>query len=253
MANEYASETWVNVEFDFEYVGDNRLEVSNYGRVKAFNKKTKGAIIKGGLINGYPIIRCQFFTEQDPEVAKNINFMKEQVNKLSQRLKQMKMEGGHTDQAIEETEELLWGLKERLHKKVDVDKKSRSIYYQSLVHRLVATYFVKQPSAEHSVVAHLDHDKLNNRAGNLAWMTPEENYSHQQTSPSVIKEKKNKQQRREDGKGSTKLTVTKVMLLKKLLLEGKPMKFLVKQFKVSDTQILRIKRGENWADVEPAK
>jgi len=43
------------------------------------------------------------------------------------------------------------------------------------------------------------------------------------------------------------------MLLKKLLNQGKPMKQLVKQFKVTDTQIFRIKRGENWADIEAAK
>ncbi len=52
---------------------------------------------------------------------------------------------------------------------------------------------------------------------------------------------------------ATKLTVTKVMLLKKLLNQGKPMRMLVKQFKITDTQILRIKRGENWADVQAAK
>jgi Mor family transcriptional regulator len=40
------------------------------------------------------------------------------------------------------------------------------------------------------------------------------------------------------------------MLLKKLLNEGKPIKQLVKLFKVSDTQIFRIKRGENWANIQ---
>jgi hypothetical protein len=43
------------------------------------------------------------------------------------------------------------------------------------------------------------------------------------------------------------------MLLKKLLNQGRPMRMLVKQFKITDTQILRIKRGENWADVQAAK
>jgi uncharacterized protein YerC len=42
------------------------------------------------------------------------------------------------------------------------------------------------------------------------------------------------------------------MLLKKMLNQGKPMRTLVKQFKVTDTQILRIKRGENWGDIEAA-
>jgi len=46
---------------------------------------------------------------------------------------------------------------------------------------------------------------------------------------------------------------TKVMLMKKMINQGKPMKQLVRQFKVTDTQISRIKRGENWADIEAAK
>lgn len=43
------------------------------------------------------------------------------------------------------------------------------------------------------------------------------------------------------------------MLLKKMINQDKPMKQLVRQFKVTGTQILRIKRGENWADIPAAK
>ena len=81
-------------------------------------------------------------------------------------------------------------------------------------------------------------------------MTPDENYAHQQDSPHVIAEKKD---RRNEKSRNSKLTVTKVMLLKKLLNQGKPIRTLVKQFKVTDTQILRIKRGENWGDIKAAE
>ena len=52
---------------------------------------------------------------------------------------------------------------------------------------------------------------------------------------------------------SYKLTVTKVMFVKKLLNEGKPVKTLAKQFKVSENQILNIKNNKNWGFVEAAK
>ena len=81
-------------------------------------------------------------------------------------------------------------------------------------------------------------------------MTPEENYAHQQNSPHVIAEKKTRQS---DKTRTAKLTITKVMLLKKLLNQGKPMRTLVKQFKITDTQILRIKRGENWGEIKAAE
>ena len=130
--------------------------------------------------------------------------------------------------------------------------KSRTIHYHSLIHRLVADYFLPKPTPGQTVVAHRDHDKLNNRAGNLKWMTREENYEHQKTSPLVIKENQERRHRRKENSRATKLTVTKVMLLKKLLNQGKPMKQLVKQFKITNTQIVRIQRGENWPDVPAA-
>ena len=134
----------------------------------------------------------------------------------------------------------------------EADLKSRVIHYHSLIHRLVAEYFLNKPSDQHTIVAHIDHNKLNNRATNLKWMTPEENYQHQKTSPLVIKENQERRVRRKEHSRATKLTVTKVMLLKKMLNQGKPMKQLVKQFKITNTQIVRIKRGENWPDVQAA-
>lgn len=42
------------------------------------------------------------------------------------------------------------------------------------------------------------------------------------------------------------------MLMKKLINQGKPMKQLVRQFKVTDTQIFRIKRGGFFQYRSPA-
>lgn len=52
---------------------------------------------------------------------------------------------------------------------------------------------------------------------------------------------------------NTKLTVTKVMLLKKLLNQNKPVRQLIKQFKITDMQVYRIKPGENWKHVPAAE
>ena len=43
------------------------------------------------------------------------------------------------------------------------------------------------------------------------------------------------------------------MYVKKLLNEGKPVKALAKQFKVSENQISNIKNNKNWGFVEAAK
>lgn len=43
------------------------------------------------------------------------------------------------------------------------------------VHRLVATAFLDPPDIESAVVDHKDHDRANNRAINLQWVTQKEN------------------------------------------------------------------------------
>ena len=144
-------------------------------------------------------------------------------------------------------------MKAALRKARQLDIKNRTMHYHSLVHRLVAEYFCKAKSPKHTVVGHIDYDKMNNKANNLKWMTPEENYKHQQSSPFVIAEKKDRVTIYKDHPRGAKLTVDKVKELKKLIKEGKKIKSLVKKFKITDTQILRIKRGENWAGVDAAK
>lgn len=252
MAQNYFGEKWKVIEFDFEFTNDGYIEVSNFGRLRTFNKISDGNIVNGSMINGYRIIRLKLYKPRDEKIQNKFNYLQQQVFKLARKLKSLK-DSNESKKTINETAELLDSLKKNLSKKFQNDLKERTINYHSLIHRLVANYFLKKPTAQQTIVAHLDHDKLNNRATNLKWMTPNENYEHQKSSPYVIAEKSDRRYRRKENSGATKLTVTKVMLLKKLLNQGKPMKQLVRQFKVTDTQIFRIKRGENWADIEAAK
>jgi HNH endonuclease/Helix-turn-helix domain of resolvase/NUMOD4 motif len=249
MEKSIPGERWKNVEFNFEYASDNRIEVSSFGRVRSFNRLSDGNILEGSMINGYKIIRLKFFSERDEVAERKFIYHNKQIAKFTVKLRQMKRDKVNKT-AIKEASELLDGLRENQSKKLAADWKSRATNYHSLVHKLVADYFLKKPSENHTIVAHLDYDKLNNRASNLKWMTHEENVVHQRSSPHVIADKEN---RRAKASKTSKLSLTKVMLLKKLLNEGKPVKSLVKQFKVSDMQIYRIKNGENWGDVPAAK
>ncbi len=248
---EYIGEQWKTIEFNFEYTNEARFEISNYGRIRSFHKTSNGNVLKGSTINGYKIIRLKFFTPREKEVQAQLTYLQEQVQKLSKHLTQMK-KNGVSKESITETQAVLETVKESLKKKFAADTKSRTINWHSLIHRLVAEHFLVKPTEAHTIVAHLDHEKNNNKESNLKWMTPEENYQHQQTSPYVIKEKQEKRTGNKSKSKATKLTVTKVMLLKKMLNQGKPMKELVRFFKVTETQIIRIKRGENWKEVEPA-
>jgi HNH endonuclease/Helix-turn-helix domain of resolvase len=248
MEKSMPGERWKNVEFNFEYANENRIEISSLGRIRTFNRQSDGNVLDCSMVNGYKIIRLKFFSERTEEADRKFAYHSKQILKFAVKVRQMKRDKINKT-AVKEATTLLEGLKANQKKKLAADWKQRATNYHALIHRLVAQYFLKEPSEKQTVVAHLDYDKLNNRASNLKWMTHDENVEHQRSSPHVIADKENRRQRTSK---TSKLSVTKVMLLKKLLNEGKPVKSLVKQFKVSDMQIYRIKSGENWGDVPAA-
>jgi HNH endonuclease len=252
MAKDFPDEKWKEVKFDFDYSNDFKLFISNFGRLKTFNKISNGNIIKGSMINGYRIVRLKFFKPREEKTFARFKTLKKQVEKLSAKLKSQ-IQNKEGKQQINETELLLATFKTNLQKTISADIHSRTINFHSLIHRLVAEYFLPKPKSDQTIVAHLDYNKLNNNFTNLKWMMRDENYAHQQKSPYVIKEREERKSGTRSNTKVAKLTVTKVMLLKKMLNQNKPMKLLVKQFKITDTQILRIKRGENWKHVPAAE
>ena len=252
MATDFPGEQWKTVRFNIEFTNDFRIEVSSFGRLRTFNKISNGNIINGSMINGYRIVRLKLYRPRDEQAQAKLTNLQQKIFKLARKLKSQ-INDGESKEIILQTTLELETLRKSVSKKFQKDLKERTINYHSLIHRLVAEYFLPHPKPEQTIVAHLDHNKLNNRVHNLKWMTAQENYEHQKSSPYVIADKKLRQERQQSNPNRAKLTVTKVMLLKKLLNEGKPTKQLVKLFKISDMQIIRIRRGENWSNIPPAK
>ncbi len=116
------------------------------------------------------------------------------------------------------------------------------------VHREIAKLFLKKPSPKHQFVVHKNHDKLDNRAGNLKWATSDEMIRHQQNSPAKINYKK-KQANRIEG---LKLTAKKVKKIKDILSNPRrkmTIKQLADKYEVSEMTMYRIKSGENWGRI----
>lgn len=123
----------------------------------------------------------------------------------------------------------------------------------AFMYKLVAEYFLEKPSDKHTYVLHLDHSRANDSLPNLKWATKAEMLEHQRKSPYVIKAKENRLNASPGMKDGSKLTTTKVMLLKKQLANPNRktrIKMLAKQFGVSEMQIYRIKSGENWSHIK---
>lgn len=110
------------------------------------------------------------------------------------------------------------------------------------VHKLVAQHFLKQNDGIY--VIHINYDKTDNRIENLKWATKREKELHQFSNPNWVKVRKNNIIK------NSKLNEGRVKIIKRQLTnKNNRISMIAKRFGVSDTQIHRIKRGENWAYV----
>jgi len=241
-------EIWKPVSFDFEFTNECRFEVSNWGRVRSFNKVSNGNLLQGSLTEGYKVIRLKLYRHRTAQVQAQVDEWKANLSALYKTRREY-LKTNEPASTIEAISHEIETLKQFISKKLQADLKKRTIYHHFLVHRLVATYFLDAPTVEEKVVAHLDYDKLNNRVENLKWMTLDENKLHQHKSPFVIAEKLERKYKPKDKPSYSKLTVTQVMLVKKELNRGVPASRLAKNFRVSGQQISRIKSGENWGHI----
>ena len=118
--------------------------------------------------------------------------------------------------------------------------------------KLVAEYFLPKTSEDQKHVLHLDYARDNDDVRNLRWATYDEMIAHGKKSPKVIeaKRKLTEHNLRYDGH---KLTVTRVMLIKKMLQNPEQKtrkKMIAKQFGISETSLRRIELGISWGHIK---
>jgi hypothetical protein len=112
-----------------------------------------------------------------------------------------------------------------------------------LVHKLTAEAFVNKPSTDYSIVIHLDWNPKNNYYKNLEWVSRE--MSSKRIAEYLREQRKN---------GPKIVTYSKlkpedIKVLKSMLQRGVKQNLIAKMFRISEMQVTRIKRGENWGEV----
>jgi HNH endonuclease/NUMOD4 motif len=120
-----------------------------------------------------------------------------------------------------------------------------------LLHRVVAEQFLPRENEEQKFVIHLDFDKTNNHVENLRWATQEEVDIHNKKNPDVIQAISKMVDDIRQGKRN-KLNPSKVLFIREKLDDPNRktrMRILAKQFDVSEMQLYRIKRRENWGHI----
>lgn len=120
------------------------------------------------------------------------------------------------------------------------------------IYKLVANAFLEKPTEAHTEIIHLDYQSNNDHVSNLKWVTPQEKKEHYENSPNVKIARLNliEYNKKRDGK---KLTSTQVIRLKRELANPSRktrLKIIAKRFNISEMQLYRIKKGENWSHIE---
>lgn len=134
--------------------------------------------------------------------------------------------------------------------KTTIDGKIKSKHF--FISKLVAENFIPKADENQTYVLHLDRVRDNDDVKNLQWATREEMLEFGRKSPFVLAAKKKFQEDNLKANG-TKLTITKVMVIKKILAKPEQttrIKMIAKQFGVTPEHIRKIKKGICWDRVE---
>ena len=114
-----------------------------------------------------------------------------------------------------------------------------------LVHKITAELFVTKDNDQQDSVIHLDWNKQNNHFTNLKWVTKAEAYKRM-----FARIQENRRKLGVKVVTSSKLKPEDVRLLKSMLKRGVKQNIIAKLFSISEMQVTRIKRGENWGEIE---
>ena len=125
---------------------------------------------------------------------------------------------------------------------LNIDKHNRKFY----VHKIVAEIWIPKPTDKHIFVTHLDRNLKNNHVSNLEWHTKE---SLVEKHREFVKQLSNGSQFKRPMRNS-KLKESDIKLLKSMLQRGVVQSVIAKMFCISEMQVTRIKRGENWGHVK---
>jgi hypothetical protein len=124
---------------------------------------------------------------------------------------------------------------------IRVDGKRKTV----LVHKLTAESFLEK-STDHDMVVHLDWNKGNNNYKNLKWVNRNEGYERILTRL----HERNRNNPRKRKVTNSKLEIKDIEVLKSMLERGVKQKVIAQLFCISEMQVSRIKRGENWGQVK---
>lgn len=245
-------EVWKEYPLHYDHEGNYRLEISNKGRIKTYNKlNPEGKIISGSLQGGYPIVRIKLFKQRTASQKKTLEKLQSEVERLNAEMKTLLQDSPNSEKLAEVQKLRDSAIQKRKIANHKINNK-RVINVAILIHKAVAELYLPAPKdPDKKFIIHKDFDKSNNDYKNLDYYSQEQLNERYMHHPKNILYKFKKMFRETKYVSpSSKLTENEVLTIKKRLKKGYTLRRLARQFGVSDMQIHRIKTGENWQHVK---
>ncbi len=240
-------ENWKDVDLNLTFEVDFRLQVSNFGNLRTVNKHDEFKTTKASHLRGFRTVNRTFYRPRTKKEEKlfvkykyELSEAKAEIAKEKKEIKELKYKSdvrSKKREGIVALEKEFNKQKRAYQKFLLEDRKSRAITRSWLLHKLVATYFCKPKSKNHTYIIHLDGNKENNKSTNLKWATLDEANLYKYQRKSIDKPKL-----------SYKLTIEKVIEIKNELKDSMAFNTndLLKKYKISISQLRRIKNKETW-------
>lgn len=243
-------EVWREYIIDVKHDSFFKLEVSNHGRLKAYNSHyPEGYIVKGSQQGGFPIYRFNLFKKRSEVDEAKIQALQMKIDAFQLLIKECPNSENEKKAKLREDRDALVLKRKKLNERI---YKKRRINVAVLFHKAVAETFLETPKEKNKkFIIHKDFDKLNNHANNLEWATQDEVTARLAQHPkNILNEFKKQFEKRKPNTKMGKLKDRDVLYIKMRLKKGDTLKKLAQKFQVSDMQIHRIKTGENWGHVK---
>jgi len=134
MATTSTTEKWKDVSFNFKFTNDYRLQVSNLGNLKAFNKFSPGEPLQGSTINGYRIIRLKLYKPKDKKLLADLTAKHGAIGALRDKIKKWILEDAKKYKSqIAKSRAKLKAMQDALRKARQEDIKERTMHYRLFI------------------------------------------------------------------------------------------------------------------------
>lgn len=242
-------EIWVEHPSETEGTSFTKFEISNFGRLKIYNKLSPdGRITSGTLVNGVPSYIYKIYRPAPEKDSIDLAELEEKYLEARKMVAKFRYQPVKLAQWKKKRDKLK-DAKKKLNRKI-LKKREASVVL--IIHRLVAEYFLEKPTDPAKIfVIHKDFDKANNHVDNLAWASQDEiSARHPQQPKLVLHRFKMQLYNIPRTARNKKLSENDVLYIKKRFKKNANVERLAKRFNVSTATINAIKTGKTWKNVK---